>query len=217
MDTVIGKVLDAVDSLGSDTYVIFIGDNGTAMYGGDRNMIDNMYITTIGRGKGTAYESGCRVPMAIRGPNIAAGLQSSEPVHVADLSATILTLAGLTPPAMNKDNNNNNVASDSMSLTPILFGSAPTLSRDSLEGYLLTETSSGNYKVGARNATYKVVCGTSASNCAFYDLVTDPLEESPLAHPIPCPTDYRSAYEEGSANWQYCRLMEVVTAYSIFP
>jgi arylsulfatase A-like enzyme len=219
MDTVIGKVLDAVEPLGPNTYVIFIGDNGTPMYGGtsnpDKNFIDNMYITRIGRGKGTAYQSGCRVPMAIRGPNIAAGLQSSESVHVADLFATILTLAGLTPPATNLNNTGATVDSDSKSLTPILFGSASAV-RDPYEGYLLTETSLGSYRVGARNATYKVVCGASASNCTLYNLVTDPLEESPLTHPSSC-TNYRSTYTTGSPEWQYCRLIEVVNGYSIFP
>ncbi len=101
MDTVIGKVLDEVDKLGPNTYVIFIGDNGTPMFGGYKNQIDNMYITKTGRGKGTPYESGCRVPMAIRGPNIAAGQQKGTFVHLADLSATILTLAGIEPPATN--------------------------------------------------------------------------------------------------------------------
>ena len=114
----------------ASSYVIFIGDNGTPMFGGYKNQIDNMYITKTGRGKGTPFESGCRVPMAIRGPNIAAGQQRSTFVHLADLSATILTLAGLEPPETNKDNNNNTVDSDSRSLTPILFGAATTSSRD---------------------------------------------------------------------------------------
>ena len=101
MDTVIGKVLEAVDSIPSDTYVIYIGDNGTPMYSNQGvlgSQIGNMYITRAGRGKGTAYESGARVPMAIRGPGIAAGSKSSEFVHAADLFSTILALAGLTPP-----------------------------------------------------------------------------------------------------------------------
>ncbi len=40
MDTMIGKVLEEVDSIPSDTYVIFIGDNGTWS-----NNMDNMYGT----------------------------------------------------------------------------------------------------------------------------------------------------------------------------
>jgi len=214
LDTVVGKVLDAVDAIGSDTYVIFIGDNGTDVSTTSPNSLDNMYITTSGRGKGTVYESGARVAMAFRGPGIAAGTRKNEFVHVADLSATILTLAGLTPPATNRDSNNNVVDSDSKSLTPMLFGSASSV-RDPNEGYLLTETSYNGNKVGARNATYKVVCPTNTSNCTFYNLVDDPLEEYPLSKPGSC-TNYRTTYTTSNPEWHYCRLIEVVTNYSIF-
>jgi arylsulfatase A-like enzyme len=172
-DTVIGKVLDAIEALGSDTYVIYIGDNGSWS-----NNIDNMYITTTGRGKTTPYESGARVPLVIRGPGIAPAGKSTEFVHAADLFATVLTLAGLTPPATNYNNTGAPVPSDSVSLTPILFGSASTV-RDPNEGYLLTEVAWSGNKVWARNGTYKVICSTNTSNagCTFYNLITDPLEE----------------------------------------
>jgi arylsulfatase A-like enzyme len=217
MDTVIGKVLDEVDKLGPNTYVIFIGDNGTPMFGGYRNQIDNMYITKAGRGKGTPYESGCRVPMVIRGPNIAAGQQKSKFVHLADLSATILTLAGLEPPATNISSTGATVDSDSRSLTPILFGSATASSRDPNEGYLLTETDPGTKRVGARNATYKVICNgnTSNTNCTFYNLIDDPLEESPLSKPGSC-ADYNNTWTPTNWQWHYCRLIEVIATYSIF-
>jgi arylsulfatase A-like enzyme len=214
LDTVVGKVLDAVESLGSDTYVIFIGDNGTDVSTTSPNSLDNMYITTAGRGKGSVYESGARVPMAVRGPGIAAGNESTEFVHVADLFATVLTLAGLTPPQTNKDNNNNDVASDSKSLTPILFGSASAV-RDPDEGYLLTETNYNGNKVGARNGEYKVVCNGGTTNCGFYNLIDDPLEEYPLSKPGSC-TNYRSTWNTFNPEWHYCRLIEVVTNYSIF-
>jgi arylsulfatase A-like enzyme len=217
MDTVIGKVLDAVDEIGSDTYVIFIGDNGTDVSTTSGDCIDNMYITTSGRGKGSVYESGARVAMAVRGPGIAAGSQSSEFVHAADLFATILKLAGLEPPLKNRSSTNAEVDSDSLSLTPILFGSASTV-RDPNEGYLLTETSYGGNKVGARNATYKVVCSGGTTNCGFYNLVADPLEEYPLSSeykPADC-TNYRTTWGAADPQWHYCRLIEVVTLYSIF-
>lgn len=68
LDTIFGKVLDAVDAMDPNTYIIFISDNGTPMYGRPNlDFIDNMYITRKGRGKGTAYESGALVPMIIRG------------------------------------------------------------------------------------------------------------------------------------------------------
>jgi arylsulfatase A-like enzyme len=220
MDTVIGKVLDAVDAIPSDTYVIFIGDNGTPWYGsGYGNQIDNMYITKTGRGKGSAWESGCRVPMAIRGPNIAAGGQNDAPVHLADLFATILTMAGVTPPAQNYDNTGAPVNSDSKSLTPILFGSANDTDRDPNAGYLLTETNTmsfGTRWVGARNATYKVLCNLTKSSCDFYNLIANPLEEGTgLTKPANCTNYTNGTWTPANQEWHYCRLMEVINTYSI--
>ena len=216
MDTVIGKVLDAVDSLGSDTYVIFIGDNGTWS-----TVTDNMYITRSGRGKTTPYESGARVPLVIRGPGITAGSESSEFVHAADLFSTCLQLAGLevAPEGLvYKDYQGNPAEVDGVSLTPILFDSTSAV-RDPNRGYLLTEVGWNGNKVGARNATYKVICNTNTAyaNCTFYNLITDPLEEYPLSKPDSC-TDYdNGTWTPADARWHYCRLIEVVTNYSIFP
>jgi arylsulfatase A-like enzyme len=153
------------------------------------------------------------VAMAIRGPGIAAGSRSNEFVHVADLFATILTMAELTPPATNFSSTGAEVDSDSVSLTPILFGSASTV-RNPNEGYILTEVNWNGLKVGARNATYKVVCSGGTANCGFYDLVGDPLEEYLLSKPDSC-ANFR-AWPMSSPEWHYCRLIEVVNMHSIF-
>jgi arylsulfatase A-like enzyme len=221
MDTAIGKVLDVIDF--NNTYVIFIGDNGTPMYGNTMgNQIDNLYPTSYrsGRGKSTPYESGCRVPMAIRGPGIAAGAQKDAPVHVADLFSTILTLAGLQPPETVPDSTGSNTTPDSKSLTPILFGSATDTGRDPNTGYLLTEVGQP-LKVGARNATYKVICSTNATNlanCTFYNLITDPLEVTPLVKPGSCPaTCTPSPCTTANPEWHFCQLRQVMLDYSILP
>src|SRR5690606_17215508 len=164
-----------------NTYVIIVGDNGTPMYGRPGlDFIDNMYITREGRGKGTAYESGLRVAMAVRGPGIEAGARSDEFVHVADLFSTILGLAGLpAPETVPNAAGDGEVTIDSVSLTPILFGDAERV-RDPDRDYLLTETinlmTAGTQHVGVRNATHKLVCqgGALAENCEFYDLAADP-------------------------------------------
>ena len=228
MDTVIGKVLDVIDSLDSDTYVIFIGDNGTPMYGYPiGNQIDNMYITINGRGKGTPYESGCRVPLVIRGPGITAGSQSAEFVHETDLFATCLELAGLEVKPewlVYHDSQNNPADLDAGSLAPLLFGPATTPNRDPNEGYLLTEVGAcyGNPdRVGARNATYKVICETNTSNfnCKFYNLIDDPLEEHPITSPGEKPSDCTNfgTWSQIERRWNYCQLIEVIKNYSIFP
>jgi arylsulfatase A-like enzyme len=219
MDTVIGKVLEAVDDLDPNTYVIVIGDNGTPMYGRPNlDFIDNLYITRKGRGKGTTYESGARVGMAIKGPRVAAKLESNEFVHAVDLFSTILDLAGLeTPTQVPNSEGTGTVALDGVSLAPVLFGKAPAL-RDPNEGYLLTETmnlmTNSSRHVGARNATYKLVCVNDAANCEFYNLAVDPLEEYPLERPDSC-GDYSSGkWRPADRQWHYCRLLEVVETQS---
>jgi arylsulfatase A-like enzyme len=215
MDTIFGKLLEAVDTIDSNTYVIFVSDNGTPMYGRpNMDFIDNMYITRKGRGKGTAYESGVLVPLIIRGPQIAANTQNNGYGHVVDLFSTILELAGLTPPK-NVSNNDGNgtVPLDGVSLTPILFNKAKA-TRDPNTGYILNENTNlmtNNTRwVGAQNATYKVVCIESANNCTFYNLVNDPLEEYPLAKPESCADYANGKWTPKDPQWHYCRLTDVV-------
>jgi arylsulfatase A len=235
MDTAIGKVLDAVDSIPSDTYVIYISDNGTPMYSSDPNslgyQIDNMYITRTGRGKGTAYESGARVPLVVKGPGIAAGSQSGEFIHAADLFATVLTLAGLTPPVeVPNIGSPGTMTVDAVSLAPIIYGSA-SAARDPDTGYTLTESENlmsypRNIVVGARNRTYKVIAKrntTAPYNEAyeFYNLVDDPLEEDKLEGPDYIPADCSAYWDDPDPDkvdprWNYCRLRKVIDEKSIF-
>jgi arylsulfatase A-like enzyme len=216
MDTVIGKVLEAVDSIPSDTYVIFIGDNGSWS-----NNIDNMYITITGRGKTTAYESGARVPMAIKGPGITAGSRSDEFIHAADLFSTCLQIAGLevAPEGLvYKDYQGNPANLDGVSLASILFDST-TAVRDPHTGYILTEVGYNGIKVGARNSTYKVIRRQYFPNQnLFYNLIDDPLEEYPLTPPGSCENYTNGTWKPGTdPEWHYCRLIEVINLYSIFP
>jgi arylsulfatase A-like enzyme len=222
LDTVTGKLLDAIDTLDPNTYVIFIGDNGTPMYGRPNlDFIDNMYITRSGRGKGTAYESGVRVPMVIKGPGIEADSVSDDYLHAADLFSTALALAGLTPPeSVSNSEGTGTVPVDGVSLTPILFDEASAV-RDPNEGYLLTETTNlmtgGTRHAGARNATYKVVCtaGAYAPSCEFYNLRDDPLEEYPLDVPASCRRYDNGTWTAEDAEWHYCRLTRIVASESL--
>ncbi len=220
MDTVIAAVLDAVDVLDPNTYVIYVGDNGTPMYGRPGlDFIDNMYISRAGRGKGTAYESGARVPLVFRGPGIEAGGGSAEFAHVADLFSTVMALAGLEPPAsVSNADGSAREAVDSVSLVPLLAGDAVSL-RDPDRGYVLTETlnlmTGGTRQVGARNARYKLICTNTvtAESCEFYDLATDPLEEYPLEPVVACdePGTERTTRDP---QWHYCQLADVMNSHS---
>jgi arylsulfatase A-like enzyme len=220
MDTMIGRVLDVVDSLDPNTYVIYLGDNGTWMFGPKREFIDNMYITRRGRSKGTVYESGVRVSMAIRGPGIKPGSKSDEWVHSVDLFSTILELAGLdVPKTVPNRTGDGMVALDSISLTPILFKGAKGL-RDPNKDYLLAETINPikNYlkQVGARNATYKLICDENAEtgSCTFYNLVDDPLEEYPLEKPDSCTNYENGTWTPADPEWHFCRLQETIAKKS---
>jgi len=220
VDTVIGKVLEAVDKLGQDTYVIYISDNGTPMYGRPKlDFIDNLYITRKGRGKGTAFESGTRVPMAIRGPGIAKNSNTDAYVDTLDLFSTILDFAGLKAPTSVPNRKGNGTTTlDSVSLSPLLFKKARA-TRDADKGYLLTETINlmtpdRTRQAGVRNGGYKIVCtdGYESKNCEFFNLLKDPLEEYPLDKPASC--DGYSKLKTSDPAWQYCRLNEVMAKES---
>ncbi len=221
MDTMIDRLIDTVDKLDPNTYIIYLGDNGTWMFGPKREFIDNMYITKQGRSKGTAFESGVRVSMAIRGPGIKAGSESNEWIHNVDLFSTILELAGLDVPEMVPNREGTGMVKvDAVSLTPVLFKNKKDI-RDPHKGYLLSETVNA-YKegypieVGARNAVYKVICDadTKMESCVFYNLVDDPIEEYPLKKPETC-TDYENTWNPSDTEWNFCRLKEIIREKSI--
>ena len=222
LDTLVGKLVKQVDALDPNTFVIFIGDNGTPMYGRPNlDFIDNMYITQKDRGKGTAYESGARVPLIIRGPGIKPAGRNSEYIHAADLFPTTLTLAGLAvPKEVPRRESAGLQAVDGVSLTPILFDKSSTV-RDPNRGYLLTESlnlmTNSTRQVGARNGTYKVVCTEKVETgaCQFFNLATDPLEEYPLPKPATC-SGFANTSTPADRNWHYCRLAEIIDTQSFF-
>jgi len=85
MDGVFGGVLAELEQrgLGTNTLVVFIGDNGASQL----------------RGKGTLYEFGVHVPWLMRWPGvIKAGSASSSLISGEDLAPTLLEAAGLPAP-----------------------------------------------------------------------------------------------------------------------
>lgn len=221
LDTVLGKLLEAVDALDPFTYVIAIGDNGTPMYGQSAlNFIDNMYITRAGRAKGTAYESGVRVSLAMRGPGIAAGSGNAAAVHGLDLFATILDLAGARVPAtVPNGRGDGTVSPDSVSLVPILFGGAAAV-RHPDQGAVISEAvnplAGDTRQAAAKNAVYKLLCteGTQTAHCSFYDLVDDPLEEYPLPKPSSCLAFSNGTWTPADREWHFCSLQQELATRS---
>jgi arylsulfatase A len=113
LDFLMGQLVDAIDEAGlrENTLFIFVGDNGTA-----------------GDGKGTLTEMGVRVPLIIRGAEVATpGTTSRALVSVADLFPTLVELAGAKVP--------NGHLLDGRSLSSILRGEAKS-HRDWVYSYL---------------------------------------------------------------------------------
>jgi N-acetylglucosamine-6-sulfatase len=90
VDESVGRVLDYLTSenLIDSTLVVYMGDNGFAF--GEHGLID----------KRTAYEESMRVPMVMQCPELFAGGRTVDAVVAnLDVAPTILSAAGLEPPA----------------------------------------------------------------------------------------------------------------------
>jgi len=113
LDRHIGRLLAGIDA--QTTTVVLVGDNGTE----SRGLLPPF---TAENGKGTLYESGCRVPMIVRSPLVPSHLRGracDALVEMNDLFATFVEFAGgtLSP----------SVQADSRSLAPLLRGQTPTV------------------------------------------------------------------------------------------
>ena len=166
MDTSIGRVLDSMDpEVRENTYVIFIGDNGTG--GGS--------ITApfqSGRAKGTVYQGGVNVPLIVSGPGVVEGGVSEALINSADLYATILEMAETdvaeaVPGGVNQD---------SVSFFPYLAEPDMPSRRDWVYADVFSGSFAGvadaNYTM--RNDHYKLLRHQGQEE--FYDLVADPYE-----------------------------------------
>jgi arylsulfatase A-like enzyme len=90
-DRVIGEFFDGVRKLRlwDETLFVFLADHGEEF--GDHGL--------WGRHTYSLYEELIRVPLIIVGPGVPVGLTIDEEVQLVDVAPTLLTLAGLSPPA----------------------------------------------------------------------------------------------------------------------
>jgi len=149
----LAQLLQALSDTGQldRTWVFFTSDNGLLM-GQHR----------IGARKATFYEEAVRVPLAVRGPGVAAGTKRSELVSLVDLAPTILDLAGATAPE----------ALDGRSLVPLMRGQAPSDWRRDL----LVEYYDPDLSAALRTDQWSYVEWTSSQQYELYDVVADPYE-----------------------------------------
>ncbi len=169
MDTEIGRLLDGLPAEERDnTYVIFLGDNGTPT---------GMATAPFDRehSKGTVYQGGVNVPLIVSGPGIEAGSTTAALANSVDLFATVLDLAGTADdPRLAEEKR------DAVSLRPV-FEDASASVRDYAFVDVFGPSRNGERNARAiRNDQYKLYINEAAGRREFYDLLSDPAERNNL-------------------------------------
>ncbi len=170
MDTEIARLLDSLEpDVRDNTYVIFMGDNGT---------YDPVVSAPFrrGRAKGTIYEGGVNVPLIVSGPGIERGGVSEALVNSTDLFATILEMAGVDAAAAVPEG----VTVDSVSFIASLADPDGPSARD----WIYADEFFGGFDgvdgadYAMRNHRYKLLRFEGVEE--FYDLEADPYEYNDL-------------------------------------
>ena len=118
LDNQVGLIVEKLKDMGvyDNTVIMFTSDNGPTYAGGaDSRFFDSAapFSSIRGRGKGSVYEGGIRVPLIVQWPNkILPGSNSDRMGAFYDLFPTLCELAGI----------DSNLESDGLSLMPVLLG-----------------------------------------------------------------------------------------------
>ena len=173
IDALVGKLLDALDSLGlkDNTSIVLWGDHGWHL--GDHDMWC----------KHTNFEQSTRSPLILSDPNIKGGIQNSSPTEFVDIFPTLCELAHIKTPS--------NV--DGVSLVPLMKQKVTSvkkyavsqfhrqISKDKMMGYAL-RTERYRY-VEWVDIDYRKLKPYSESKIVaqeLYDYQKDPLETESL-------------------------------------
>ena len=169
LDVQIERLLDSMpDDVRDNTYVIFLGDNGSSRGSVRPPVAPN-------KAKGSLYQGGVNVPLMIAGPGVKPGV-SKALVNSTDLYATIMEMAGIdvahTVPQ--------HVPTDSVSVMPYLENP----DAESIRDFAYADVFAGNHAgveagdYAIRGEQYKLY--RRRGNFEFYDLAADPFEENNL-------------------------------------
>ena len=172
MDTLIGRLLSSVpDSERGNTYIIFMGDNGSVKWA------QPAYPVDPDRAKLSVYEGGIRTPLIVAGPEVAPNATTKALTNSVDLFATVLELAGgNVDPSTTPDGQ-----LDSQSFVSVLRDPANSGFRDWIfsDGKTLVPgVGGGVYNYAIRNDSYKLVM--RGDNPELYNMVDDPWENNNL-------------------------------------
>ena len=163
MDDGIGKVLATLDETGlaKSTLVLFTSDNGGQTDVGARN-------GPLRAGKGTMYEGGIRVPMAVRWPGrIRPGSRTDRVALSMDILPTLLEAAGVTVEH----------EIDGASFLPALLGRAqPEPKRDLFWGRREGGPFKGGTIEAVRRGDWKLLRPMPGRPLELYNLKADPQE-----------------------------------------
>ncbi len=194
LDTELAELIAGTPDL-DNTLVVFLGDNGTEREV-DEGSFDN---ATSGRGKGTPYETGVRVPLLIVDgaalddtvdnggvlPStgtypIDAGTEVNDPSSVVDLYATVADLLELSASDCTVGTT---CAQDSLTMRSVLTGGAPIRDHVWTEQYDRsgsTYTGTGALRVGDMKLLMTVTEATQCLSYEMYDLAADRFEATDL-------------------------------------
>ncbi len=181
MDHSLGRLLAFLDARGltGNTLVLFTSDNG-GLSATARGGTPHVHNAPLRSGKGSAYEGGTRVPLAVRWPGrTTAGTATDQQVIAEDLFATLGDAAG-APTA----------CPDGISWLPVLAGQ--TLPQRDLLWHYPNHWGSKGPGIGAhsaiRSGDHKLVWFHASGRFELYDLANDPGEQRDLAASDPART-----------------------------
>jgi arylsulfatase A-like enzyme len=163
VDESVGALIKEIerDGIKKNTYIFFLSDNGFLR--GEHRIRDN---------KRYLYEESARVPFIARGPGIPHGESSNDVVVNADLTSTIIELAGASP----------GLVQDGQSLMPSLLN--PSLERGRA---ILFEAYAGEQILGVRTSRYLYTEWNGDKNPLLverelYDTYADPYQLTNVAN-----------------------------------
>jgi arylsulfatase A-like enzyme len=157
----------------SRTVLIFTSDNGF--------MLQEHGVGS----KNKAYDESLHVPLVVRGPGFRGGVRADQTVSLADLTATVLRLAGDA-----RTHGGDGVALQDVLAAPRAFDARPVVIEGSAALYphraALPTDSLGRFYTGAVWGRYSLV-RYETGDWEFYDRDTDPWQLSNVYTPTPQP------------------------------
>lgn len=165
MDKMLGNVRRKVEEQGlaDRTLVFFIGDNGTG-----RDIISRQSGIDVRGAKGATIDAGSRVPFMAWGPGLVeSGLLSDSLVNLNDILPTLADIARVELPQ--------DYPGDGASLLPVMSGQGE-LSRENIFIHYEPRWPTASPARYAFDRRWKLYQAGD-----FFDMRSDPLEQSPLA------------------------------------